>query len=162
MHPWNFGRLLWQWSRRNLGPVDGGSRGLADLLRWGEERLLERNACWPKCSSGEVWQSGVGYWAWFLPLTEEVAENGDCVELGVAGSGGSIVDGVGDGTKAVDNSVSWCDSRDGEVVVMEVDCVGDAEGLGVGINDAMAAVMLKRDANVESIGASEVSGVTGG
>jgi hypothetical protein len=30
----------------------------------------------------------------------------------------------------VNNGVGWCDSQDGEVVVMEVNCVGDAEGLG--------------------------------
>jgi hypothetical protein len=121
--------------------VDGGSGGFAGLSRWGEERLLERNACWPKCGSGEVWQSGVDDWAWFLPLTEEVAESGDCVELGITVSGGSIVDGIGNGVKAVDNCVGWCDICDSEVVVMEVACVGDVEGLGFGIDDAMAAVM---------------------
>jgi hypothetical protein len=34
--------------------VDGGSGGFAGLLHRGEERLLERNACWPKFGSGEV------------------------------------------------------------------------------------------------------------
>jgi hypothetical protein len=53
---------------------------------------------------------------WLLPLTEEVAESGDCMELGIAGSGGNIDDGVGDGIKAVDNRVDWYDSWDGEVV----------------------------------------------
>jgi hypothetical protein len=100
---------------------------------------------------------------WFLlPSTKEVAESEECVELGIAGSGGSIVDGIGDGVKAVDNCVGWCDSRDGEVVVMEVDCVRDVEGRGFGINDAMAAVMLDGDANVESVRATEVPGAAGG
>ncbi len=71
--------------------MDGGSRGFAGLSRWSEERLLERNAYWPKCSSGEVWWSGVDDWVWFLPSTEEVAESGDCVELGVAGSEGALL-----------------------------------------------------------------------
>jgi hypothetical protein len=31
--------------------------------------------------------------------------------------------------KAVDNGVGWCDGRNGEVVMTEVDSVGDAEGL---------------------------------
>jgi hypothetical protein len=84
------------------------------------------------------------------------------MELGIAGGRGSIGDGVGGGIKAVDNRVGWCDGRDGEVVMMEVDCVGDAEGLGFGINDAMAAVMLKGDANIESVRAAEVPGATGG
>jgi hypothetical protein len=84
------------------------------------------------------------------------------MKLGIAGSRGSIVDGIGDGIKAVDNCVGWCVSRDGEVVVMEVDCVGDAEGLGFGIDDAMAAVMLEGDANIESVGAAEVPGAAGG
>ena len=84
------------------------------------------------------------------------------MKLGIAGSRGSIVDGIGDGIKAVDNCVGWCDSWDGEIVVMEVDCVRDAEGLGFGINDPMAAVMLEGDAIVESIGAVEVPGAAGG
>ncbi len=47
-------------------------------------------------------------------------------------------------------------------MVTEVDCVGVAEGLGFGINDAMAAVMLEGDAIVESIRAAEVPGTAGG
>ncbi len=58
------------------------------------------------------------------------------MELGVAGGGGSISDGIGDGIEAVENCVDWCDSQDGELVVTETDCVGDAEGLGFGIDDA--------------------------
>jgi hypothetical protein len=78
------------------------------------------------------------------------------MELGIACGGGSIGDGIGDGIKAVDNGVGWCDGQDGEVVMTEVDCVGDAEGIGCGIDDTMAAVMLKGDANVESVRAAEV------
>jgi hypothetical protein len=89
-----------------MGPADGGSGGCTSLLRWGGERLLERSACWLKCGSTEVWRSGSGNGAWFLPPTEEVVESGDCVELGIAGGGGSIGDGIGDGVKAVDNCVS--------------------------------------------------------
>ncbi len=40
----------------------------------------------------------------------------------------------------------------------EVNSVRDAEGLGFGINDVMAVVMLKGVANVESIRATEVPG----
>ncbi len=46
-------------------------------------------------------------------------------------------------------------------MVTDVDSVGDVEGLGFGINDPMAAVMLKRDANVESVRATEVLGAVG-
>ncbi len=84
------------------------------------------------------------------------------MELGTACGGGSIGDGVGDGIKAVDNGVGWCDGWDGEVVMTEVNSVGDEEGLGFGINDAMAAVMLKGDANIESIRAAEVPGAASG
>jgi hypothetical protein len=93
-------RLLWLRSRRNKGPVDGGG-GM----------LLERSAWWPMCSGGmEGWRSsGV----WFLPPTEEVPEGRDCMSLGMACGGGSIGDGVGDGVKAVDNGVGWCDGWDG-------------------------------------------------
>ncbi len=95
-------------------------------------------------------------------MTEEVAEIGDCMELGIAGGGGSIGDGIGYGIKAADNCVSWCDSRDGKVVMTKVDCVGNVEGLGFGINDAIAAVMLEGDANVECVRAAEVPGAVGG
>ncbi len=60
---------------------------------------------------------------WFLPPTEEVAKSRYCIDLGVACGEGSIADGVGDGVKAVDNSVGWCDGQDGEVVMTEVDSV---------------------------------------
>jgi hypothetical protein len=84
------------------------------------------------------------------------------MELGIAYGGGSIGDGVGDGIEAGDNGVGWCDGRDGEVVIVEVDCVGDAKGLGFGINNAMAAVMLKGDADVESVRAVKVPGAASG
>jgi hypothetical protein len=151
VHPWSVVWLLWLWSRRNRGPVDGGGG-----------KLLERSACWPMCSSMEEWWSDGGNGVWFLPPTEEVVESGYCMELGVACGGGSIGDGVGDGIEAVDNGVGWCDGGDGEVVMMEVDRVRDAEGLGFGINDAMAAVMLKGDTNVESVRAAEVPGMGSG
>ncbi len=47
------------------------------------------------------------------------------MELGIACGGGSIGDGIGDGSEAVDNGVGWCDGRDGEAVKTEVDSVGD-------------------------------------
>ncbi len=125
----------------------------------GGGNLLERSACWPMCSGMEDWRSDGGDGAWLLPLNEEVAESGYCMELGIACFGGGIGDGVGDGVEAVDNGVGWCDSRDGDIVMTEVNSVGDAEGLGFGIDDAMAVVMLKGDANVESVRATEVLGV---
>jgi hypothetical protein len=67
---------------------------------------LKRSACWPMCGGLTDWRSDGGDGAWFLPLTEEVAERGYCMELGVACGGGSIGDGVGDGVKGVDNGVS--------------------------------------------------------
>jgi hypothetical protein len=114
------------------------------------------------CGGLAEWQSDSGDGAWFLPPTEKVMESGNCMELGIACGGGSIGDGVGDGVKAADNGVGLCDSWDGEVVMTEVDGVGDAEGLGFGINDAMAAVMLQGDANVESAKTTEVSGAASG
>jgi hypothetical protein len=122
----------------------------------GGGELLERSACWPMCSCLVDWRSDVGDGAWFLPPTEKVTESRNCM------GGGSIGDGVGDGVKAVDNGVGWCDGWDGEVVMTEVDSVGDAEGLGFVINDAMAAVMLQVDANIESVRAAEVPGAASG
>jgi hypothetical protein len=87
------------------------------------------------------------------------------MELGIACGGGSIGDGIGDGVKAVDNGIGWCDGQDGEVVMTEVDSVGDAKlvfGGGFGINDAMAVVMLQGDTNAESIRATEVPGAASG
>ncbi len=117
----------------------------------GGGKLLERSACWPMCGGLAEWRSDSGDGAWFLQPTEEVTESGCCMELGVACGGGSIGDGIRDGVKAVDIGVSWCDGRDGEVVMMEVGSVGDVEGLCFGIDDAMAVVMLKGDAGVESV-----------
>jgi hypothetical protein len=37
---------------------------------------------------------------------------------------------------------------------MDVNCVGDVERLGFGIDDAMAVVMLRGDTNVESVRAA--------
>jgi hypothetical protein len=114
------------------------------------------------CGGLADWRSDIGDGAWFLPLTEKVTESGNCMELGVACGGGSIGDGIGDDVKAVDNGVGWCDGRDGEVVMTEVNSVGDAEGLGFGIDDAMAAVMLQGDTNVETVRATEVPGAASG
>jgi hypothetical protein len=71
--------------------VDEGSRGNAGLLRWGGGKLLERIAFWPKCSSIKQWRSDSGNGMWFLSLFEEVVESRDCMELGIADGGGSIV-----------------------------------------------------------------------
>jgi hypothetical protein len=76
------------------------------------------------------------------------------MELGIACGGGSICDGIGDGVKAVDNSDGWCDSQS-TVLEMWRDLV-------FGINDAVAVVMLKGDANIESIRAAEVPGAASG
>jgi hypothetical protein len=128
----------------------------------GGGKLLERSTCLPMCSGIEDWQSDGGNGAWILPPTKEVAESEYCMELGVAGGEGSIGDSVGDGVKAVDNGVGWCDSWDGDVVTTEVNHVRDVEGLGFSIDDTMATVMLKGDANVESIRAVEVPGAACG
>jgi hypothetical protein len=114
------------------------------------------------CNGMEEWWSDSGNGAWYLSLTEKVVESRYCMDLGIACGRGSIGDYVGDGVKAVDNGVGWCDGRDGEVVMPEADHVRGAEGLGFGINDMMAAVMLKGDANIESIRAGEVSGAASG
>ncbi len=128
----------------------------------GRGNLLERSACWPMCGGLAEWRSDGGDGAWLLPPTEEVMESGYCMELGIACGGGIIGDGIGDGVKAVDNGVGWCDGWDGEVVMTEVDSVGDAEGLGFGIDDAMAVLMLKGDADVASVRATEVPGAASG
>jgi hypothetical protein len=44
----------------------------------------------------------------------------------------------------------------------KVESVGDAEGLSFGIDDTMAAVMLKVDSNIESVRATEVPGAASG
>jgi hypothetical protein len=102
---WSVVRLLWLRSWRNRGHVDGG-RG----------KLLERSACWPMSGGLAEWRSDSGDGAWFLTPTQKVTESGDCMELGIACGGGSVGDCIGDGVKAVDNGVGWCDGWDGEVV----------------------------------------------
>ncbi len=46
-------------------------------------------------------------------------------------------------------------------MVTEVDCVGDAEGLSFGVNDAVAAVMLEGDTNAVSVRATKVHNAAG-
>jgi hypothetical protein len=121
-----------------LGGFCGSGAGGIEGCGWGWVEAAEE-----ECLLAKVWWYDSGNGAWFLPPTEEVAESGDCMVLGLASGGGSIGDGVGDDIKAVDNGVGWCDIRDGEVVMTEVNCVGDSEGLGFGIDDTMAEVMLK-------------------
>jgi hypothetical protein len=82
--------------------------------------------------------------------------------LGITCGGGSIGDGIGDGVKAVDNRVGWCDGQNNEIVTTEINSVGEVEGLGFGINDMMAAVTFKGDADVEFIRATEVPGAVSG
>jgi hypothetical protein len=60
------------------------------------------------------------------------------------------------------NGVGWCEGRFGEVGMPDTDHIGDAEGLGFGINNAMSVVMLKGDADVESVRAMEVPGAASG
>jgi hypothetical protein len=60
----------------------------------GGEKLLEGSACWPMCTGREKLQSDSGNGTWFLPPTKEVMESGYRIELGIAGGGGSIGDGV--------------------------------------------------------------------
>ncbi len=57
----------------------------------------------------------------------------------------------------MDNGVGWCDSWDEEIVLMEVNCVRDAEGLSFGVKDT-----VEGDASIESIGAMEIPGAAGG
>jgi hypothetical protein len=71
--------------------------------------------------------------------------------LRVAGGGRSVGDCIGDGVQAVDNGVSGCYSWDGDVVVAEVNCVRNAESFGLGVDDAVAAIVFEGDAYVETI-----------
>jgi hypothetical protein len=71
--------------------------------------------------------------------------------LRVAGGGRSVGDGIGDGIQAVDDGVGGCDSRDGEVVVAEVNCVRNAESFGFGVNDVVTAIVFEGDAYVETV-----------
>ncbi len=58
--------------------------------------------------------------------------------------------------------IGWCDSWNGESVVTEIDCVKDVEGLCLGVDEAMGAVVFEGDANLESVRAMEVPGAAGG
>ncbi len=69
----------------------------------------------------------------------------------VAGGGRSVGDGIGDGDQAVDNGVGGCYSQDGEVVVAVVSCVRNAESFGLGVNDAVAAIVFEGDPYVETV-----------
>jgi hypothetical protein len=160
--------MLGETGRQEVTPLCGngdflayGFRGITACGGGGGTRG-ERRAGGPMCRGLVDWQSDIGDGAWFLPPTEKVTESGNCMELGIACGGGSIGDGVGDRIKAVDNGVGWCDGWDGEVVMREVNSVGDVEGVGFGIDEMIAAVVLQGDANIESVRAAEVPGAASG
>ncbi len=69
----------------------------------------------------------------------------------ITGGGRSVGDGICDGVQAVDNGVGRCASWDGEVVMAEVNCVRNAESFGLGVDDAVAAIVFKGDAYVETV-----------
>jgi hypothetical protein len=115
-----------------LGDLCGSVAGEKGGLWMGEAvglpvcRVGGEKGCWVGVLVGQyvaVWRCGGVAAAMVHGSSHQlkVAKNEDNMELGAAGGGGSIGDGVGDGMEAVDNGVGWCDSQDGEIVVTEVD-----------------------------------------
>ena len=70
--------------------------------------------------------------------------------------GGGVLDCTGEEVEGVDNAVAFSDCWLGEVLVQELDGVGEQECLGGAIDDIEAAIMFECRSNVEPAAAAEV------
>ena len=72
--------------------------------------------------------------------------------------GGGVLDYTGEEVEGLDDAVAFAECGFGEVLVQELDGVGEQECLVGAINDVEAAVMFECGFNVEPTAASEVPG----
>ena len=70
--------------------------------------------------------------------------------------GRGVLDCTGEEVEGVDDTVAFADCWLGEVLVQELDGVGEQECLGGAIDDVEAAVMFECGSNVEPDAAAEV------
>ena len=100
---------------------------------------------------------------WSFPVLEEVAELADVFNLFIYSSCGGFLEGAGEEVKGVEEAI--CVSRGWlrEVVMAELNGVGDKGGFCGGVDDLESAVVLQGGADVESVaGAEGPRGVGGG
>ena len=74
---------------------------------------------------------------------EEITEFGDGFELLVVDGGGGVFDGAGEEVEGVDYPVFCRYHGLGEVVMEDLDGVGDLRRLGGGVDHAEAAVVVE-------------------
>ena len=70
--------------------------------------------------------------------------------------GGCVLDCTGDQVEGVDNAVAFADCWLGEVIVQELEGVGEQECLGGAVDNVEAAVMFECGSNIEPAAAAEV------
>ena len=70
--------------------------------------------------------------------------------------GGGVLDCTREEVECVYNAVALADCRLREVVVEELDCVGEQERFCGAVHDVEASIMLERGADVKSAAAAEV------
>ena len=72
----------------------------------------------------------------------------------MVGGRGGFLEGGGEEVEGVDDSVFCGDGRLREIVVQDLDGVGDDEGFGGGVDDLEAAVVVEGGANCEALAPS--------
>ena len=92
------------------------------------------------------------------PVLEKLFEAGDGGELIRDCNIWSIVEGIGEEVECTENAVLVRDGGLGEIVVSKLDCVGEDEGFGGGVDDLEATVVIEGGADVEAIATAEGPG----
>ena len=99
---------------------------------------------------------------WSFPVMEEVAELACGFNLFIYKSGGSFLEGAGEEVKGVEEAICVGGGWLREVVMAELNGVGDKLEFCGGVDDLEASVVLQGGADVEAIAGAEGPGGAGG
>ena len=97
-----------------------------------------------------------------FPVLEEVAELADDFKLFIYSGGGGLLQGSGEEVKGVDEAICVSGGWLREVVMAELNGVGDKGGFSCGVDYLESAVVLQGGADVETVLGAEGPGGAGG
>ena len=95
---------------------------------------------------------------WLFPVLEEVAELADGLNLFIYSGGGGFLQGAGEEVKGVEEAICVSVGWFREVVMAELNGVGDKGRFFGGVDDLEAAVVLQGGADVEAVAGAEGPG----
>ena len=99
---------------------------------------------------------------WSFPVLEEVAELADGFNLFIYSGGGGLLEGSGEEVKGVEEAICVSGGWLSEVVMAELNGVGDKGGFCGGVEDLEAAVLLQGGADAEDVAGAKGPGGPGG